>query len=255
MRTQQTNPKVFRVYNKTTGNLVTGLTLSDFTIYAETVIYGASTFSTWTHNASLIESTRRPGTYCLFFTMPPPCPTWWIEAFPTNANYVCNPEWFFDELQVQDFDSLYSGLARASVSDPVSVGLGSIQGVEVTQYRRNQFNLVIKQGNQTVDLTTYTSLTVAIRSLDQSSVELDATNGVGNWTITGDNIGNLTVIMPASTGTALSPADVYGTIQTGQTINDQLYWEVSGYVAGNSNFRGNIIRSSPFFRLRREFGS
>ena len=187
--------------------------------------------------------------------MPPVGPGWVIFPVPKNANYECNPRWFFDELQVQDFDSLYSGLARASVSDPVSVGLGSIQGVEVTQYRRNQFNLVIKQGNQTVDLTTYTSLTVAIRSLDQSSVELDATNGVGNWTITGDNVGNLTVIMPASTGTALSPADVYGTIQTGQTINDQLYWEVSGYVAGDSNFRGNIIRSSPFFRLRREFGS
>jgi hypothetical protein len=255
MRTLQRNPKPFKVYNKTTSAVVTGLVLSDFTLYARNFVYGATAPASFTHNATIVADGVVSGLYWIIFDMPPVGPAWGIFAVPTNANYVCNPEWFFDELQVQDFDSLYSGLARASVSDPVSVGLGSIQGVEVTQYRRNQFNLVIKQGNQTVDLTTYTNLTVAIRSLDQSSVELDATNGVGNWTITGDNIGNLTVIMPASTGTALSPADVYGTIQTGQTINDQLYWEVSGYVAGDSNFRGNIIRSSPFFRLRREYGS
>jgi hypothetical protein len=255
MRYGQRNATIIRVYNKNTGALIPSLTLSDFTIRARCVVSGSSAPANWTHNAALVADASISGQYWLFFDMPQPGPRWMLEAVPNNALYVTNPEYMQDTLTLQDEDSIYSGLARTAIADPTFANLGQPLAVQKVAYRWDDWTIPIKSGSQPADLSGYTNLELAVRSLDQTSVKLDAVNGVGGWTLTGDINGNLHIVWPDSTGTVGTPADIYGTIQAGQTFETPLYWEVSGLVGGVVGKRANIIRSSPLVRLRREYGS
>jgi hypothetical protein len=180
---------------------------------------------------------------------------WLFSITPNSASYESNIDFVTDTLTLKDNDSVYSGLARTAISDPTFAYIGQPLAAQKVAYRWDDWSIPVKSGSQPADLSGYTNLELAIRSLDQTSVKLDAVNGVGGWTLTGDVNGILHIVWPDSTGTVGTPADVYGTIQSGQTFETPLYWEVSGLVGGVSGKRANIIRSSPLVRLRREYGS
>jgi hypothetical protein len=237
---------------------VTGLTLSDFTIYAENVVFGAITFSTWTHNASLLASSRRPGAYGLFFTMPSPGPCWWIEAFPNNANYSTDISYWNGELTVQDEDSLFSNLARASIVEVSNATAGSQYAIRLNAYRRNEFTLVFKTGNVLTDFTQYYNLKLGVRTADQTTKKLDAYNGSPTgFVLTGDNVGNLNIVFPATTGTLNSVADIYSYLAAGAVSSDPLYWDVSGNRTNNDETtREQIVKGGSTIIIdRREFGT
>ncbi len=256
MRTLQRNSKPFRVYNKTTGAVVTGLTLASFSIRARNVAFGSSSPASWTHNAAIVADGVVSGQYWLFFDMPVPGPGWMIDAVPTDANNVCNPEWWNGELTVQDEDSLFSNLARASIVDVSNVTAGTQYAIRLNAYRRNEFTLVFKTGNVLTNFSLYYNLKLGVRTPDQVTKKLDAYNASPTgFVLTGDNVGNLNIVFPATTGTGV--ADIYSYLAAGAVSSDPLYWDDSGNRTNNDETtREQIVKGGSTIIIdRREFGT
>lgn len=256
MRTLQLNSKPFYVNHKTTGAAVTGLTTASFTFIARNRAFGSSSPSTFTASAAIIEDGADPGLYWLDFYMPVPGPGWMIKAIPTNANYACNPEWWHGELTVQDEDSLFTNLARASIVEVSNATAGSQYAIRLNAYRRNEFNLVFKVGNVLVDFTQYYNLKLGVRTPDQTTKKLDAYNtSPTGFVLTGDNVGNLRIVFPATTGSGA--ADIYGYLAAGAVSSDPLYWDVSGNRTNNDETtREQIVKGGSTIIIdRREFGT
>ncbi len=258
MRTLQRNSKPFKVLNKTTGAVVTGLTLSDFTIYARNVAFGSSSPATWTHNATIVADAVVSGMYWIFFVMPVPGPGWYIEARPTNANYIAGVEYWHGELTIQDEDSLYTNLSRAAIIDVSNATAGQQYNIRLNAYRRNEFSITFKSGNVPLDLSLFYQLRLGVRTQDQTTKKLDAYNASPtNFVLTGNSSGILSIVFPASTGTLGSAADIYSHLAAGEVSSSPLYWDVSGCItSGDETTRQQIIKGGSTIIIdRREFGT
>jgi hypothetical protein len=254
----EANAKIFQVINASTGALVSGLTLSDFTIVHKYVPSGSTTPAAWTHGATITAVSGLAGYYTLNFASPPAAAFWFIYPQPNNTAYIFNPvPGYQAELETQDVDSLYANLIRTTVQDQTKVYLGQpISNAAKVAFRYDVWTFTILQGNNPVDLSGYTNVTLGIRSADQTSIKYNAVTGVGGWTITANNAGLLSITWPeAITNTGTLGGDVYSWLATGKLSAEPLYIEVTGDIGGDTAKTVPIIRSSQMTLLRREVGS
>lgn len=258
MKPGEANAKIFQVLNASTGAVVTGLTLSDFTINHRHIPNGSTSPASWTHGATIAEDGSYPGSYTINFASPPACKFWYLYPKPNNTAYIFNPvPGYQAELETQDVDSLYANLIRTTVQDQTKVYLGQpISNASKVAFRYDVWTFTIQQGNTPVDLSGYTNVTLGIRSADQAKIKVNATNGVGGWVITANNAGLLSITWPeAITNAGTDGGDMYSWLGVGKLSAEPLYLEVTGDIGGDTAKTVPIIRSSQLTLLRREVGS
>jgi hypothetical protein len=258
MKPLEANAKIFQVLNASTGALVSGLTLSDFTIVHKYIPSGSTTPAAWTHGATITAVSGLAGYYAINFASPPASVFWFLYPQPNNAAYIFNPvPGYQAELETQDVDSLYANLIRTSVQDQTKVYLGqTISNASKVAFRYDVWTFTILQGNTPVDLSGYTNIKMGIRSPDQTAIKYEAVSGTGGWTITANSAGLLTITWPeAITNAGTLGGDVYSWLGIGKTSAEPLYIEVTGDVGGDTAKTVPIIRSSQITLLRREVGS
>lgn len=255
MRPGDTSHRVITVLNAD-DSAATGLTLSDFTVTARARGFGASVWSTYTHSAALVE--LGGGDYALAF-LAPPSAGWFILTIRPNVTTrtVWNQRWE-GEVEAQDLDSVYTGLSSVQLGQVRNVRLGFTWPGELIAYRWNQWEIpIVDQNGDPVDLSGYTNLSLSVRTANQTTKKLDATNGSPTgFGLTGSAGGLLTVTWPESLGTVGSAADIYSIVPTGQLVmSEALYMEITGDVAGDATKTVPLVRSSPLVIGRREVGT
>jgi hypothetical protein len=247
-----------RIINVTdaAGAAVTGLTLADFTVTARGRGYGASSWSTYTSNAALVEIGG--GDYALAFSAPPSAGWWRVVIVPDVATHVVwNASWE-GEAETQDLDSIYTGLSAVQLGQIRNVYLGFTWNAELIAYRWQQWEIpVVDQTGAAVDLSGYTNLALSVRTVNQTTKKLDASHGTPTgFVLTASAGGIVTVEWPESLGTAGSAADIYSIVPTGELeMSEDLYYEITGDVGGVSTKTVPIIRSSRLLVGRREVGT
>lgn len=255
MRPGDTTHRIIRVLNAD-DSPATGLTLASFTVVARSRGYGASVWSTYTHSAALVEIGS--GDYALAFAGPPSAGWWRFYLVPTDTTkQVWNASWE-GECETQDLDSIYTGLSAVQLGQIRNVYLGFTWNAELIAYRWQQWQIpVVDQNGDPVDLSGYTNLALSVRTLDQTTKKLDASNGTPTgFVLTASAGGIVTVEWPESLGTVGSAADIYSIVPAGSlTMSQALYYEITGDVGGVSTKTVPIIRSSTLVVGRREVGT
>lgn len=235
---------------------VTGLTLAAFTVVAYARGYGASVWSAFTHSAALVEVGG--GYYALSHLAPPSAGWWRLVLRPVDlTRTVWNCSWE-GEAETQDLDSIYTGLSAVQLGVIRNVYLGFTWNAELIAYRWNQWSIpVVNQTGAPVDLSGYTNLALSVRTKDQTTKKLDASNGSpAGFVLTASAGGIVSVNFPESLGTVGSAADIYSIVPAASlTMSEPLYFEITGDVAGNAAQTVPIIRSSSLTIGRREVGS
>ena len=230
---------------------VTGLTLAALTVEAYAHGYGAANWTTYAASAALTEIGG--GRYRLTHTLP--AAAGWFDVFvlPNDATRTVFDDHWQGEVETQDLDSLYANVVKSVALPTQGALLGNVVPGELVAYRWNRWQIPITDiAGAPIDLSGYTNLTLSVRSKDQTTKKLDATNG-GSWVITANASGIITIEWPESTGAGA--ADIYGWLVTGDLTKEPLYYELVGDQAGNAARTVPILRSSQLTITRREVGS
>jgi hypothetical protein len=255
MRPGDTTHRIIRVLNAD-DTPATGLTIASFTVVARGRGYGASVWSTYTHSAALVEIGS--GDYALAFAAPPSAGWWRLYLLPVDTTkQVWNGSWE-GECETQDLDSIYTGLSAVQLGQIRNVYLGFTWNAELIAYRWQQWEIpVVDQNGDPVDLSGYTNLALSVRTVNQTTKKLDASNGTPTgFVLTASAGGLVTVEWPESLGTPGSAADIYSIVPTGELeMSEDLYYEITGDVGGVSTKTVPIIRSSHLLVGRREVGT
>ncbi len=234
---------------------VAGLTLASFTVIAKSRGYGAAGWTNFTPGSILVDLTG--GYYSLEFTLPAAA-GWWRYMILHATNRVWNGSWE-GELEINDWDSVYASGVRPVVLPTTTAYLGqSITGSELVAYRWNTWSIPVKDtAGANVDLTLYNNLLLSVRSKDQTTKKLDASNGGPTGFILTGAVGLLTVTWPETLGTVGTAPDIYSWIGAGQLSGDiqPLYFEVTGDYNALAAQTVPIIRSSELRITRREVGT
>jgi len=247
-----------RVINVTdaAGAAVTGLTLADFTVTARVRGYGASVWSTFTSNAAIVEIGG--GDYALAFSAPPSAGWFRVKIIPAVASRAVWSSSWEGECETQDLDSMYTGLSAVQLGEIRNVYLGFTWAAELIAYRYQEWSIpMVDQTGAPVDLSGYTSLALSVRTINQTTKKLDATNGSPTgFVLTASAGGIITVKWPESLGTLGSAADIYSIVPAGSTtMSENLYYEITGDVGGDATKTVPLVRSSALVVGRREVGS
>lgn len=251
MRPGDTQHRVIRVINPATGAVVTGLTLAAFTVTALARGYGAAVWTAWTHGATLTEIGS--GDYALAFTAPPTAGWWKFRIVHTAGTYQTDVTAYEGELENQDLDSIYAAGSPYSGSVSTATELGTQIPLDLVAYRWRSIDITLETNGVPVDLTTYGNLRLSVRSKNQTSIKLDASNGSPTgFVLTGSVAGVLHIEFPESTGAGV--ADIYAALAAGED-ETSLYYEVTGDVGSDAAKTVPLIRSSSLRLLRRELGS
>lgn len=241
-----TTHRVIRVQSAV-GAAVTGLVTADFTFTGYQRAFTASVWSTYTTSAAITEIGG--GLYALAFVLP--ASAGWFDFYitPDDATQVVFSDHFEGEVESQDLDSIYANIVRTAAIPSGNNLLGTEVPGELVAYRYNQWSIaIVDQSGAAIDLTGYGTLTLGVRSLDQSTIKLDMTNGSPTgFAISGTAGGILTVTWPETTGSGA--ADIYASITTAR------WYEITGDLGSDTSKTVPIIRSSPLTILRREVGS
>jgi hypothetical protein len=253
MRPGDTTHRLIRVTNPATGAGVTGLVIGDFTVLAKARGYAASVWSNWTHASALVEIGS--GYYALAFAA---CPSagWWRYLITSDDGYDVWSNSWEGEVEAQDLDSMYTGLSAVALGTPRNVFLGFTWPAELFAYRYGEWEIpVVDQTGEPVDLSGYTNLKLAVRSLNQTTYKLDAEHGTPTgFVLTGSAGGIVNVSWPESVGSGA--ADIYAVVPPASlTMSEALYYEITGDVGGDATKTIPIVSSSPLTVRRREVGS
>lgn len=255
MRPGDTTHRMPRVLNAD-DSPATGLTIASFTVVARARGYGASVWSTYTHNATLVEIGG--GDYALSFSAPPSAGWWRFYLLPVDATkQVWNGSWE-GECETQDLDSIYTGLSAVQLGQIRNVYLGFTWPGELIAYRWQRWEIpVVDQNGDPVNLSGYDNLALSVRTLNQTTKKLDASNGTPTgFVLTASAGGIVTVEWPESLGTLGSAADIYSIVPAGSLkMSEELYFEITGDVDADPDQTVPIIRSSPLTVGRREVGT
>jgi hypothetical protein len=256
MRAGDTTHRIVTVLNAD-DTPATGLTIADFTVTARGRGYGASVWSTYTHSSAIVE--LGSGDYALSFLAPAAAGWWRYKIAPNVATRTVWNQSFEGEIETQDLDSMFTGLSSVALGASRNIYLGNVwPSAELIAYRYNQWSIpVVDQNRDPIDLSGWTNLALSVRTLDQTTKKLDATNGSPTgFVLTGSAGGIVTVEWPESLGTPGSAADIYSIVPAGSlTMSQALYFEVTGDVDADTDKTVPIIRSSPLIIGRREVGS
>jgi hypothetical protein len=243
-----TTHRVIRVQSAA-GAAVTGLVTANFTFTGYQRAFTASVWSTYTTSAAITEIGS--GLYALAFVLP--AAAGWFDFYitPDDATRVVFSDHFEGEVESQDLDSIYANVVRTAAIPSGNNLIGTEVAGELVAYRYNQWSIaIVDQSGAAVDLSTYTSLALSVRTTNQTTKKLDATDGSPTgFGLSGSALGILTITWPESTGTLASAADIYD--EPGR----DLFYEVVGNLGGDAAKTVPIIRSSPLTILRREVGS
>jgi hypothetical protein len=234
----------------------TGLTLADFTVVARSRGYGASVWSTYTSNAALVEIGG--GDYALAFSAPPSAGWWRTKITPVvTTRTIWNQSWE-GEAETQDLDSIYTGLSAVQLGTIRNVYLGFTWNADLIAYRYSKWQIpVVDQNGDPVDLSGYNNLALSVRTKDQTTKKLDASNGAPTgFVLTGSAGGIISVEWPESLGTVGSAADIYSIVPAGSLLmSEPLYYEITGDESANAAHTVPIVRSSLLTVGRREVGT
>ena len=237
------------------GSGVTGLTLAAFTISAWAMGYAGSAFTTWSHGSTLTE--LGGGDYAWSYTEPPSAGFRFIELKAIDVTRQVVDGRIRGEIENNDLDAVATTvlLAAGNVDAPTNLLLGWSYPGELVAYRYNRWVLpIVDAAGSPVDLSTgYGNLALSVRSKDQSTKKLDATNGSPTGFVLTGGLGSLTIVWPELTGSGL--ADIYGFLAAGTDRTDGLYYEVTGDISSDTAKTVPIIRSSPLAITRREVGT
>ena len=237
------------------GAPVTGLTLAAFTPVGYSRGYGASSWATWSHGATITEIAS--GYYALAFTLPPAAGFWRFRITANDITRTVLPNDWEGETEINDLDALYSAVVRptATISSG-SIALGASLPLELTAYRWRTLSIPITG----IDFSNYpdSSLRLSIRSKDQTTLKWDAGPSATITTPSGGTAANF-VLSGGGAGSTLTltfPEDCsfFSALAAGNDRAD-LLWEVTGDHAGNAARTVPIIRSSALTILRREVGT
>ena len=253
MQPGQVNSQRFRVIDAS-GSPVTGLTLASFTVEANTRPAATGTWGTWTHGATVTE--RSTGYYYLTWTEPPGAGFRSLEILPVSASHTVYPGMWTGEIEGQDLDSIAARVASYSAVLTRGSQLGAQVPITLIAYRYRVLLIsIIDNLGDPVDLTTYSTWKVAIRSADQTTVKFDGITGTPTgFSITGDAAGNLTIIFPETLATTGTQADGYNGVPV-ESRQVARFWEVTADIGGDATKTVSIIRSSPCTVLAREVGT
>lgn len=245
-------PKVIRVTDSS-GAPVTGLTLAAFTTSALGRGYGATVWTTY--SAGFVLTEIGSGRYGVDFALPTSAGQFDVELLPVDATRTVTPNRWQGEVETQDLDSLYGNIVKPVALPTQGATLGLPYPGELVAYRWNSWTIPVKdQAGADIDLSSpaYNNLKLSVRSKDQTTIKLDAVDGVGGFVITG-TLGQLYIEWPETTGSGV--ADIYAWLAKGAIKADPLYHEVTGDKDSNAAHTVPIIRSSELIISRREGGS
>ena len=234
---------------------MTGLTLAALTVEAYQKAFGAANWSTYSASPALVEIGA--GRYELKFNLPAAAGWFDLYVSPVDTTRTVFDAHWSGEVETQDIDSLYANIVKGVALPTVGALLGIPYPAELVAYRYNTWSIPITDSaGAPIDLTAYSTFALSVRSKDQTTKKLDATNGSPTgFVLTGSVSGILTVTWPESLGTVGSAADIYSWLTTGVRENDPLYYEVTGDLGGLATKTVPIIRSSKLTLLPREVGS
>lgn len=255
MRPGDPTHRLIRVFNADDTPAL-GLTLASFTATARARGYAASAWSTYTHGAALVEIGG--GDYALSFLAPPSAGWWRFILVPNDATKQVWPGSWEGECETQDLDSIYTGLSAVQLGQIRNVYLGFTWNAELIAYRWQRWEIpVVDQNGAPVDLSGYTNLALSVRTQNQTTKKLDASNGSpAGFVLTASAGGIVTVEWPESLGTVGSAADIYSIVPTGANqMTEALWYEITGDVGGDATKTVPIIRSSSLVVGRREVGT
>lgn len=245
-------PKVIRVTDASDSPVTTGLTIASFTTSALGRGYGASVWSAYAASFALGAHLGN-GRWPVDFLLPPSAGHFDVELLPVDPTQTVTPNRWQGEAETQDLDSLYGNIVKGVALPTQGATLGLPYPGELVAYRWNRWDIPVKAGAD-IDLSSpaYNNLKLSVRSKDQTTIKLDAVNGVGGFVLTGA-LGLLTIEWPETTGSGV--ADIYGWLAAGALKADALYYEVTGDKDSNAAKTVPIIRSSELLITRREVGS
>lgn len=247
-------PKVIRVTDASDAPVTSGLTIASFTTSALGRGYGASVWSAYA--ASFVLGAHLGnGRWPVEFLLPPSAGQFDVELLPVDPTLTVTPNRWQGEVETQDLDSLYGNIVKPILMPTVGALLGQPYNGELVAYRWNQWTIPVKdQAGALIDLSSpaYNNLKLSVRSKDQTTIKLDAVNGVGGFVLIG-TLGQLYIEWPESTGSGV--ADIYAWLAAGATKADALYYEATGDKDSDTAKTVPIIRSSELLIGRREVGS
>ncbi len=263
MRGNEELPKLLDVRDAA-GAVVTGLTITDFTVLAYGRGYGASIFTTYTHSTDL--QAIGGGLYDLAFLLPPSAGFWHYRILPTNPAYrIITPNEWSGEVEVNDLDSLYGSVVRPVATISQSAQLGMPLPMELVAYRYRTMEIpVVDQAGDDYDLlaTDFPSATlrISIRSKDRTTTKWDA----GPTGVISVGAGTAAQFAISTTGNILAiafPEDsgffaaLTAAVAAGKDTVDDLYVEVTGDKLSVAARTQPVIRSSNLRLTREEVGT
>ena len=232
-----------------TGAGVTGLTLANFTKWAQTRPYVGGSWATWTDASALVEIGS--GWYALAFTLP--AAGWWrYRLTPNTASYVAYPDAWEDETELQDLDSVYANVVKTVATLTTTAQLGNTVPIELVanRYRQVDISITDSAGNAYNVQSNFpdASLRMSVRSADQTTTKWDAGPTATPTGFTLTSVGSvLTFIIPEG-------ATFFSALGAGATSLG-LFYEITGDLGGDTTKTMPIIRSSALTLSRREVGT
>jgi hypothetical protein len=234
------------------GAPVTGLTLAAITVTAYGRGYASASWSSY--DPAPVLSEIGGGDYGLALNLPVAAGWARIRVRPVVATRIVYSALWEGEVEPYDLEDIRTIGLQPLVLATQGALLGMVYPAELVAYRYNRWSIpVVDRNGAAVDLSAYSNLALAVRSQDQVTRKLDASNGSpANFVLT-SSTNVLTVEWPETIGAGV--ADIYAHIPVGATQADPLYYEITADLGGVATKTVPLIRSSPLLMTRRELGS
>jgi hypothetical protein len=230
--------KFFRVIDGTTGAPVNGLTVASFTF----------TGFKW-------EPTTTPTTYALGSTITEIGSGYYAwqyllysapahagaDVIPNNTNYQLLPVVFSGETESADLARILNSVSQPVGGAGTAFAFGSTVTLELVAYRYRE----VTQGFTNIDLSTaaYNNWRLGIRDNTQAATAWDCLSGkIDGLSITGDNAGNLSIIIPES---LIGPVYTTWTASRAYTLGNYVVPTVNNGFVYEATVAGTASGSQP----------